>query len=364
MTPMNVFFIPALTILNRLRYIKKFLLIGLIFVIPLGVVMYYFISEINHKIAFTAKEIEGTEVITVAIGLLDHSIQYAGLLSVYYEKDASFEQRLGNLEAYLQKDIQELDTIDKRSGVLLDSRGLWQELKSAWQKMQGQEVVPGSFGNHSTHHAFHKQAIAFIAKVGDTSNLILDPDLDSYYLMDAFVNKLPLALDQLDSLRSLVIKESDRNQISSEHDQFSVSSLYGGFETTLMLMQRGFKTAFDYNPSLKPVLETAAGDCFKASFALFEVLSGSVMKIKPAALSPSDYYAEITSVMDRILELHQVITPQLESLLEIRINGFKTRKLFVVLIACIMLMGVVYFTIAFYLSVRNTVSRLDMVAEK
>ena len=363
MTPMNVFFIPALTILNRLRYIKKFLLIGLIFIIPLGVVMYYFISEIDYKIAFTAKEVEGAEVITAAAGLLNHSIQYTGLLSVYYEKDASFEQRLGNVEAYLQKDIQELDAIDKRSGVLLDSRGLWQELKSAWQKIQGQEVVPGSFGNQSTQHAFHKQVIAFIAKVGDTSNLILDPDLDSYYLMDAFVNKLPLALDQLDDLRSQAIKEADRDEIYIVHDQFFVSSLYGGFETTLMLMQRGFKTAFDYNPSLKPVLETAAGDCFKASFALLKALSGSAMKIKPAALSPADYYAEISNVMDRIFELHQVITPQLESLLEIRINGFKTRKLFVEFLACIMLMGVVYFTIAFYLSVRNTVSKLDMVAE-
>ena len=32
---------------------------------------------------------------------------------------------------------------------------------------------------------------SLMAHVGDTSNLILDPDLDTYYLMDAVLLKLP-----------------------------------------------------------------------------------------------------------------------------------------------------------------------------
>ena len=37
--------------------------------------------------------------------------------------------------------------------------------------------------------------VALIVQAGNESNLILDPDLDSYYAMDALVNKVPLALD-------------------------------------------------------------------------------------------------------------------------------------------------------------------------
>ena len=37
--------------------------------------------------------------------------------------------------------------------------------------------------------------LALIVQAGNESNLILDPDLDSYYAMDALVNKAPLALD-------------------------------------------------------------------------------------------------------------------------------------------------------------------------
>jgi len=44
---------------------------------------------------------------------------------------------------------------------------------------------------------------ALISHVGDTSNLILDPDLDSYYLMDAVLLKLPEVEDLLAQIRFL-----------------------------------------------------------------------------------------------------------------------------------------------------------------
>ena len=53
----------------------------------------------------------------------------------------------------------------------------------------------------------HRQLLAEIrdlgAHVGDTSNLILDPDLDSYYLMDAILIKLPRGQDLLAQASSL-----------------------------------------------------------------------------------------------------------------------------------------------------------------
>src|SRR5262249_17167852 len=41
---------------------------------------------------------------------------------------------------------------------------------------------------------------ALIAHVGDTSNLILDPDLDTYYAMDAALLRIPQALEQIPEL--------------------------------------------------------------------------------------------------------------------------------------------------------------------
>ncbi|MEI8378925.1 MAG: hypothetical protein WCJ09_02270 [Planctomycetota bacterium] len=54
-------FAPAIRLLNRLTYPRKFGLIALLFGLPLGLAMFFLVSELNHRVAFSAKEQLGTE---------------------------------------------------------------------------------------------------------------------------------------------------------------------------------------------------------------------------------------------------------------------------------------------------------------
>ena len=69
---MKTIFSPAITLLNTLKYLQKFLLIGLIFVLPLVVVMYLLITEVNLKVTFAQKERKGIEYIVPLERLLNH----------------------------------------------------------------------------------------------------------------------------------------------------------------------------------------------------------------------------------------------------------------------------------------------------
>jgi hypothetical protein len=57
---LHVLLSPALALVNRLKYPQQFLLISLLFILPLALVMYLLISELNERIAFTQKEVQGT----------------------------------------------------------------------------------------------------------------------------------------------------------------------------------------------------------------------------------------------------------------------------------------------------------------
>ncbi|WP_245238907.1 methyl-accepting chemotaxis protein [Methylobacterium platani] len=54
--------------------------------------------------------------------------------------------------------------------------------------------------------AIVEAARTLIGKIGDGSNLILDPDLDSFYVTDAVVAKLPDMLQQADALAALAVE--------------------------------------------------------------------------------------------------------------------------------------------------------------
>jgi phosphoserine phosphatase RsbU/P len=69
---MWVFFRPALFVMNRLRSPQKFVLISLLFALPLALVMYLLISEIDDRIEFAQKEMQGNQYLRPLRRLLEH----------------------------------------------------------------------------------------------------------------------------------------------------------------------------------------------------------------------------------------------------------------------------------------------------
>ena len=58
---MKQLFKPAVSLMNRLQFSQKFLLVGLFCLIPLAITLYLLIGEINHQIDFTERERMGLE---------------------------------------------------------------------------------------------------------------------------------------------------------------------------------------------------------------------------------------------------------------------------------------------------------------
>ena len=68
----RVFLRPALFVMNRLTYPQKFVLISLLFALPLALVMYFLISEINDRIEFAQKEVQGSRYLRTLRQLLEN----------------------------------------------------------------------------------------------------------------------------------------------------------------------------------------------------------------------------------------------------------------------------------------------------
>ena len=91
----------------------------------------------------------------------------------------------------IQEDFAALAALERELGGPLKTEGAFRTLQENWrflaEKMLG--LAPADLDD--LHAQLLADIQALMARVGDTSNLILDPDLDSYYLMDAVLLKLP-----------------------------------------------------------------------------------------------------------------------------------------------------------------------------
>ena len=169
--------------------------------------LYTTIKGFNKDINFARQELKGNAFQRPLQALLEAIPRHAWLAEAAAASgeataqleatavEVEIDQLFGELEVANDKHGAELqftaEGLAKRKRQNMDPRSVkavWNKLKTS--ELKGEEIA--------TQHASLVAAVrTMITHVGDTSNLILDPDLDSYYLMDATLVTLPQTLDRL-----------------------------------------------------------------------------------------------------------------------------------------------------------------------
>ncbi len=350
-------------LMNRLSYPQKFILIGFLFALPLTLVIYLLISEINSQVNFAQKEIYGNEYLR-PLRQLRQDIPQLQLLDYQpLNTNLSQPQFRAELEAKIDSNFQNLANTDSRLGNLLKSTEKMNKIYRNWQnfKLRRHEW------SLETYDFLYQNLLADINKlaadVGDSSNLILDPDLDTYYLMDATLLKLPEIQKDLSEIRRISEKIS-LNSNATQDDRTQYIALSVKLRELNEALEFNMNVAFINNQkqNLKPKLnEDLQGFIF-----LVYQLSKNLEKLNyPSALI--QYYAYIDAserVLESSFKLWDKTRGELDILLQNRIEDLLNKKQTITIVVFLSLSIVFYVFISFYQSVMETVLVLDEASKK
>ncbi len=356
---MNLFG-PAVFILNRLRYPQKFLLITALFALPLGVVMAFFMSVVEHDIEFSRREKMGVEYIRPLDDVVQHIQQHRALTVAFLSGAHDFKEKYEAKQLEVEADIRRVDAMDKRLNRVLDSSAGWNLIKDHWLELKAS--INGSPETMADkHRALVAETLLLIKHVGDTSNLILDPDLDTYYLMDAFVNNLPEAAEHLGQLRALgALTATD--EITSiqvkEHFTHLSTLARAAFEKH----ERGMGVAWRINPSMKAGLEATLTTAANNVSDFLAFVDEHAVQAERYQVSKAAYIERSTDVINLVFTHTAAVADSLERLIAVRVAKHTDTRRFVLLLSAIMAVLVIYVYVGFYLSVRQTVASLREVS--
>jgi methyl-accepting chemotaxis protein len=158
-----------------------------------------------------------------------------------------------------------------------------------------------------------------IGKVADGSNLTLDPDLDSFYVMDAATGKIPDALDRLYGLAAVTIQFAGKTELTAdEQAEFLVQE--GSLAPVLNGIGTSLETAFKANDTVKTVLGASLGQARDAALATGGVLRAAAIKDRSG--TPRTISAAVEPASAALASLGRAGTAELIALLDARIAGF------------------------------------------
>ncbi|HHW78881.1 MAG TPA: HAMP domain-containing protein, partial [Xanthomonadaceae bacterium] len=315
-----------MNILNRLKIWQKLALLAAALGMPIALLTYLLVAEKNLAIDFAHQEIRGVQYLQPVRALLQHLAEHRGMSNAYLSGDASFREKITAKQSQLAEDLKAVDTVDTQYGGFLNSADSWQAIKVDWQNL-GASVfnltAPDSFARHT---ALIEKLLDLTIHVGIASNLVLDPDPDSYYLMDIVVDRLPFVVENLGQLRGMAAGIVARRRISGD-DQIRLAKLLGQLEMMREGVQSSLELAFKSNGSLKSILE-ARQDAFAASAGAFLAVVEPLARSEEvdAALSPSEIFATGTRAIEAGFGLYDATAPALVELLQNRVADLNEKK--------------------------------------
>jgi methyl-accepting chemotaxis protein len=185
--------------LRRLRVSSRLALIVVSFALPLATLLVLLVAGIRADIEFSRAELSGNAVERPLVDTLDALIRHEQ--AVLAGDPTAREGAAARVDASLAALAAAVEA--HGGGLALDREGLAkrgrehvlpQTLQSEWRTLR---AAAASAGATVTHAHLLADVRTLIQHVGDLSNLVLDPDLDSYYLMDVTLLALPQTLDRV-----------------------------------------------------------------------------------------------------------------------------------------------------------------------
>jgi signal transduction histidine kinase/DNA-binding response OmpR family regulator len=356
---------PARALMDRLTYPRKFALISVLFALPLAVVMYLLVSEINERIEFSYKEMLGNRYLRPLRDLSEHAGESYMLARAYSQGQVALRPDLVRAQAAIDGDFARLQQIDQELGATLKTASKFGVLMENRRFLRERVLTLKLADQDALHVKFLADVRELFSLVGDTSNLILDPDLDSYYLMDSVLLKLPAGAELLAQARILGREILARGNARPE-ERTELIRLSGLVQSHLEQARAGMAVAFGSNPAqvLKPRLSEALQSYDNAVSDLLVGIRGEIIQPDRITLEPAGYEALVRKAQAANENLWERNIKELDRLLELRIEGFATKKQFIEVFVALFLVIVVYLWIGFYSAVMRTVNRLKDASDR
>src|SRR5436189_2412184 len=105
---------PAVALMNRLKYPRKFALITLLFLAPLAWVAKEFVGSVNAGIEVAQKEIDGDAYLRPLRGLMEHVPQARRLSIRATRGDTAAQVQLRALQSQVGQDFINLSRVESQ----------------------------------------------------------------------------------------------------------------------------------------------------------------------------------------------------------------------------------------------------------
>ncbi len=337
---------PAVWLMSRVPFPGKLALVGVLFLIPLILLLGLLIPRLNDQIAVSGQELAGIRAIRPITILTSRVQAHRGMAQLALSGDAAAPGKLKEFEDQAEESIRKLDEFDRRYGERLDISSQLREIKARWRHIQEQVRTLPEDQSFLLHTEFIHYLNDSLMAVADASGLTLETELVPYYVAQIVVANLPELSENLGQARALSSRAVQRKALTAE-ERYHLSTLIGKIEDSRNKLLVQMEKALTAAPGLKNRLQQPLRDVTGAALAFAaevqnEVLLSGTIKAEGQALFDTG-----TLAIDADYRMCNLTLPTLEGLIQGRLDRLTAEKRLILIVTGLALALAAYLFMGF-----------------
>lgn len=353
----------AIMLMNKLTYPKKMLLISIVFLIPIILLITLLLNQLAVGTANTEKEVRGLEYIKTVRQLYQHMPQHRGMTNAYLNGASSFRGKILAKREAIVADIAAINDINDRFGDEFKTHALWSEIKQDWQALEPQAFFNPAKQTFKDHTTLIAKIYTLFELVSNESGLVLDPALNTSFIMDSIVYRLPNVTENLGQSRGMGSGIAASGLITVEQ-RVALGTLVANIESNAKAVNDGMLIALRENPELEVELSALLATSKSATDNFINKVNKELLVAEFINSDSSKIFAAGTAAIKENYKVYDTLVPVLDSLLQARIDEFSNQRLTTLIIVLTTLLVAIYLFMGFYKSMITAVHKLRDATQK
>jgi methyl-accepting chemotaxis protein len=344
---------------------NKFIGLGLVAAIALAVPIVPLVKGFNSQISIAEKERTGVVVHRELRRVLQEVQRHRGASTSLLAGKQAFKERADLAMSGVDAAMAGADAAMAASEARIGKAAQWVEFKRGWQALKG--TYTGLKPQENARQ--HTELIAILLEVMDTvseqSELLLDPEVVSYYAMDMTIIQLPRLAERMGQARALGTLILTERAFDAKRRDSIIEALAETLIRQKMILGDSEKI-FAADESSRAPLKNAVEPAKLSLAGFIGLIQQNLLDVESLSYDPARYFDETTQSIDAIFKLYDNGTGFLDQALAQRVARIEHERLLVLLLvfALVMVAAIVAFVMLrnVHRSVVGVSSALDRIA--
>ena len=334
---------------------QKFALLIAAMALPTVLLTGFYLSQSSSAVHTAHNELDGARYMQSVGSLLARVTHHRTVTDALLSGDTSGRDEGSRLESYIEKQIDQLNTLDAELGPRFGSTAAWHQVVAQWKKVKAGASTMTPEQNLAEHDVLIHDITSLMGLVSKASDMDLDPD--------AFTDDLIIAATR--NVAQAVIAFSNVNQHSMEvavkgylggDDRTAIQIYLGEIQQNLDAIAQQLASQPDMLPVLQSTVQQLAG--------YRHMVSVRMLTAEKINVTPAEVYAAGPPVVRALQTLSDSSYARMEVALTQRASVEETTRDLTIAVAAVALVIALLISWAIAGSLRGSLGRAVAVFQE